>query len=304
MTAIPSGSIVERAHALAPLLAQYASQGDEQARLAPTVVTAMRDAGLFGLFAPREVGGEEATLREGFEAVVAVAAVDPSDAWHMVNSQAGTRAATLVDPSWWPLIFHAPLPPSGLCTSFGGELHPSPSGYTLNGTWPLMTGVLDAEWAVLNVRVVDEDRRRRRAVLVHTAPLTVTETWSRAVAKRGTGSHQVTATDVEVPRDLVVDMAGPSRIDRTLFRCSFPLWGATINAGVAVGILRSAVDATAALLHGKVSTIFGTKAVESTALLKMMAAPPPRSLISKAASWRSSTPSGSTPNAATKRPWP
>ena len=56
-------AIVERADALVPLLEQHRPYGEAHARLAPEVVADCRDAGMYGLYAPVEVGGEEAPYR-------------------------------------------------------------------------------------------------------------------------------------------------------------------------------------------------------------------------------------------------
>jgi indole-3-acetate monooxygenase len=81
----------------------------------------------------------------------------------------------------------------------------------------------------------------------------------------------VTAQDVVVPAGLVIDMSARSTIDRPLYRCSYFVRSAAINAGIPIGILRSAVSSMADELRDKVSSIFGVKAAESTALLELMA---------------------------------
>lgn len=268
----PEETLLDRTVSLAPLLAENRSEGERQARLAPSSVDALRKAGLFGLWAPLDVGGEEATLRQGFDAIVIIAESDPSAAWYVMNSTACATAAALMERSHWPEVFEAPLPNAGLSAAVGGVLSPVDGGYRLTGSWPMMTGVLDATWGVVNATIdTDGGKQLVRSAVVPIASLVVDETWQNAVAMRGTGSHEVSANAVFVPRGLVVDLSSRSDIDRPLYRCSHIVRSAAINAGIPIGILRSALSSVAGELRTKVSSIFGTKAAQSTALLELVA---------------------------------
>jgi alkylation response protein AidB-like acyl-CoA dehydrogenase len=264
--------VVERARALAPLLEQHRAYGEAHAGPSPEALAACREAGMFGLAAPVEVGGEEASLRQIVEVMTSIAAADPSIAWCMVNSTAVAMAAALLDPRWWPEVYQPPLPNAGLAAALGGRLTPTEGGYRLSGKWALMTGVRHAGWAAVNCRAPrTEGGPSRPTAIVPTSALRVTETWQDAVAMRGTGSHAVSAEDVFVPEGLVVELHGPPRIDRPLFRCSWMVRSAAINTGIPIGILEAALASAADELAGKVSTVFGTRAADSTALLEMMA---------------------------------
>lgn len=271
-TARGDETVLGRAISIAPILEENRGEGERQARLSSKSFHALRGAGLFGLWAPAEVGGEEATLREGFDAIVVIAEADPSAAWYVMNSTACATAAGLVDRSYWPTVYEPPLANSGLSAAVGGTLKVVERGYVLTGSWPMMTGVLDASWAVVNARLKTASGEPIvRSAVVPTASLAVEETWQNASAMRGTGSHKVSAEGVYVPEGLVVDLAAKSQIDRPLYRCGHIVRSAAINAGIPIGIMRSAVSSMADELRGKVSSIFGVKAAQSTALLEMMA---------------------------------
>ena len=74
------------ARALQPLIGEKRRDGELRARLVPEVVAAAGKAGLFRLFAPREVGGLEVTPSQAFLATAEIAAADPAVSWYMVNS--------------------------------------------------------------------------------------------------------------------------------------------------------------------------------------------------------------------------
>ena len=71
---------------------------DEHARMAPEVVRALRDAGLFTMIAPREVGGAEVAFPEGIAVFEELGYSDPSAAWHVANAAALESPARLALP--------------------------------------------------------------------------------------------------------------------------------------------------------------------------------------------------------------
>ena len=90
-------SIVATARALQPLLREHLVEGERRARLTPAVVTAVGQAGLFRILAPREVGGLEASPSVTLAAVEAVSAADPAVGWYMGNSMAACLAAAALE---------------------------------------------------------------------------------------------------------------------------------------------------------------------------------------------------------------
>jgi len=264
--------IVERARDLVPLIEGGRAFSDEKARLSPEVLSACREAGFFGLSAPAEVGGAEATLMEIFDVTRVVAAADSSTAWVIVNSQSCARAAAVIDPQQWPGIYRQPLGPYGLSAAPVGRLQRDEAGgFTLSGTWPLMTGVLDAEFALVFCKLDEDDKTSVCQAVIPTAQLTVNEVWQNAVAMRGTGSHEVTATGIAVPEAMIIFPGTTPRIDRPLYRTGPFGVASAVNSAVPIGVLQSAVASAGAVLKDRVSSIFGQSAPNSTAMLELMA---------------------------------
>ena len=73
--------VVSATHELQPLIREHLVEGEERARLTPEVVSAAGQAGLFRLFAPREVGGLEVLPSVAFAALEAASAADPAVGW-------------------------------------------------------------------------------------------------------------------------------------------------------------------------------------------------------------------------------
>ncbi|WP_405622110.1 acyl-CoA dehydrogenase family protein [Streptomyces sp. NBC_00076] len=83
-----------RATALVRLIREYAVQGSDARRVAPEVMKALADAGVFRLLVPKRYGGHEATLRTAVEAVTEVARGDGSTGWIAALMTVATGFAT------------------------------------------------------------------------------------------------------------------------------------------------------------------------------------------------------------------
>jgi indole-3-acetate monooxygenase len=85
--------IITTALDLQPLIRQHLVEGEQRARLTNEVVTAVGQAGLFRLYAPREVGGLEVPPPVALAVIEAVSAADPAVGWYMLNSTPACLAA-------------------------------------------------------------------------------------------------------------------------------------------------------------------------------------------------------------------
>jgi alkylation response protein AidB-like acyl-CoA dehydrogenase len=73
---------------------------------------------------------------------------------------------------------------------------------------------------------------------------------------RGTGSHDVTATSVRVPRErTIMPFFEPAKFDGPLFRLPFPTLLASFMSGFPLGVARRALDEFTALAQKKSRTI-------------------------------------------------
>jgi alkylation response protein AidB-like acyl-CoA dehydrogenase len=135
-----------------------------------------------------------------------------------------------------------------------------------------MTGVLDAQFAVVFCRLHRPDEKPTNCqAVIPTTQLSVNEVWQNAVAMRGTGSHEVTATDLSVPEGLIMMPRAKRHIDRPLYRTGAYGVASAVNSAVPIGVLQAAVLSAGAVLKDRVSSIFGQTAPNSTAMLELMA---------------------------------
>ncbi|MCY3733231.1 MAG: acyl-CoA dehydrogenase family protein [Chloroflexi bacterium] len=227
---------------------------DEHSRMAPEVVQALRDAGLFTMIAPREVGGAELAFPEGIRVFEELGYSDPSAAWHVANSASLCSAAAGLEAAVRDPIFAGEPGPYGFAgvTTVHGE--PVAGGYRVSGRAPFMTGVNDAPWALFHGDVHENRAVRRlggmadtRQFIVPASDFTVESTWGAARAMRGTGSDAATVTDAFVPEGLARPVINPAVvIDRPIFRIPvLAHMGPPAAAAILVGIARRGTDETA-----------------------------------------------------------
>ena len=235
---------------------------DEHSRMAPEVVQALRDAGLFTMTAPRDVGGAEAPFPEGIAVFEELGYSDPSAAWHVANSAALCTAAADLEADARDPIFAAAPGPFGFggVTTVHGE--PVEGGYRASGRAPFMTGVNDAPWALFQGDVHENGAVREldgmpdiRQFILPASDFTVESTWGAARAMRGTGSDAATVTDAFVPDGRTRSLIKPAVvIDRPVFRIPvLAHMGPPASAAMIVGIMRRATDETATRLAARTS---------------------------------------------------
>jgi indole-3-acetate monooxygenase len=252
---------VERARAIAPLVAADGEAIHRDGRLTPAVHRALVDADLFRASAPAAVGGSTCDLRDGSEVAGILGAADVSTGWLVVqaNSSAynfGPRleAATAQEVFATPASVVAAGFPVGAPRADVVE-----GGYVVSGRWGFASGCLHASW--FDARAVVFDRGERvttrtglfamMSCLVPRSAVELVDTWDVA-GMRGTGSQTYTVHEAFVPACRAVPMwesapaaAGPS------FRVPALTFAHVQFAGLALGAASGALRAFEELAAGK-----------------------------------------------------
>lgn len=263
---------------LCSLITEHRDMAEDTARLAPAVVEAGGRAGLWVAGAPKEVGGLELDLVEILELCERVAEADPSVGWHVVNSGGAGHAAAFVPESIRDAVFASTSRPFGFsgAVAAGIEVSREDGGFRLDGTWPFMTGVLDANWACVTVivppeRDADGGPPDLRRVLMPLDSCEIHPTWDAATGMRGTGSHAVTASGVVVPAEATITHRAEPIIDRLAFRIPSHLPFVGGAAAISVGILRSTIAGVVDFCANKVSRLDGRKQSEDSVVQQTVA---------------------------------
>ena len=203
------GGLLERAEALVPTLAARARKTEELRRIPDETIALLRDAGLFRVLQPKRVGGAELP----YDALVRVTAILAqgcgSTAWVFANLanhdfMLAMWPAEAQEEVWGKssdqLIGSALMFPPGRATKVAG-------GYRLSGRWKFSSGIDACTWTMLGgIASADGELPDYRVFLVPKGDYETIDTWF-AAGLRGTGSKDVTVSDIFVPghRTLAID---------------------------------------------------------------------------------------------------
>src|ERR1700685_197870 len=104
----PALGLVERARALAPLIAQEADAIERNRRLTEPLVSALIENGLYRVLLPQSVGGAEAPPEIFMQMLEEVAKADASTAWCLGQCTVCAMTAAYLDPDPARQIFGSP----------------------------------------------------------------------------------------------------------------------------------------------------------------------------------------------------
>ena len=252
-------SLIDAAREIAPIIQKHKEEAERERRLSRPVLNALRDAGFLRMFTPRSLGGLETDPITRALVVEEISRHDSAAGW------------TLENPLDWA-FFCARLPDEGaeeiysngadivIAAQFGRPLNATSTegGYRISGRAPFVSNCYDADW-ISSTAVVDVDQHSAgepEMVMVYfpRAQCEIIDTWN-VMGMRGTGSNDISVTDVYVPRSrtfpMVPEFNPGSHYQGPLYR--LPLVGAAAT-GIPtpmLGVARRAVDEVTELARTK-----------------------------------------------------
>ena len=257
-------SAADAARSIAAEVFDHRSEAEAAARMAPDVRLAMGESGLFAMAVPTEFGGRESALPDLVAAVEIIGAADPSAGWHLSNTLAVPMAASHLSHEACEEIFSGDLRrPFCVSNSPAGTASRLVDGFQLDGDWPFVTGVLEAEWMVLAAQLAGDGHVTPTGLppvgifLTRTADVAINHTWAAAAAMRGTGSNGISAKGLLVKESFATSWWAAPRIDRPLYRISLPAMAFITTGAVALGVLDACLTATLQLVGGRLSRADG-----------------------------------------------
>jgi indole-3-acetate monooxygenase len=252
-------TLIEAARRIAPVIREHNEEAERERRLSRPVLDALYETGLLRMFTPRSLGGLE---------------VDPITRALVIEEIAGHDTAagwTLENPLDWAYLC-ARLPDEGaeeiysgganilIAAQFGRPLNaiPSQEGYRITGRAPFVSNCYDADWIATTAMVMDGEQAHQEPEMVMAyfprEHCQVIDTWN-TMGMRGTGSHDISVTDVFVPKTrtfpMVPEFEPGSHYQGPLYR--FPLVGvgATGISPMILAVARQAIDYVSELAQGK-----------------------------------------------------
>jgi indole-3-acetate monooxygenase len=255
----PDTSLLDAAREIAPIIRAHSEEAERERRLSQPALKALRDTGLLRMTTPRSLGGLETDP------------VTRALVGEEIGRQDSAAAWTLENPLDWA-FFCCRLPDEGteeiysggadilIAAQFGRPLKATSAngGYRISGRAPFVSNCYDADWISSTV-LVDEDESaggepEMRMVYFRSEECEIIDTWY-VMGMRGTGSNDISVTDVYVPRSrtfpMVPDFEPGSHYRGPLYR--LPVVGAAAS-GIPtpmLGVARRALDEVTELARTK-----------------------------------------------------
>jgi alkylation response protein AidB-like acyl-CoA dehydrogenase len=255
-------SFIDAAKGLGPQIRASIEEIERSRRLPLPLVEAMAHAGLFRLWIPRTLGGEEADPMTLVRVVEEISRVDGAAGWCMaIGGEYGAFGGYLPADAAREIYGGDPqVRTAGAFRPFGDAVAVD-GGYRVNGRWPLGSGCQHSAWIVGGCRILDGDQPRLRPdgtpviriLFFPAADCEIFDTW-HSIGLRGTGSHDYAVANVFVPAAHSLSFREPPTEVGALYAMPTIALFATVLAAVPLGIARHAIDIVRELARTKIAS--------------------------------------------------
>ncbi len=225
-------------------LAEVAERRDEfsaQTFVPREFVHRMKRVGIYRAATPRQFGGDALPPTQFMELIERISTVDGSVGWVASFGSGSVYLAAL------PLEVQARLYESGPDLVFAGGLFPvqpatpTERGYLVNGRWKFASGCMGADVLGVGIPGDSDSGGKPRAALLRPDQVKIERNWD-VIGMRGTGSYDILAENVDVPREWTFVRGAPPTIDEPLYRYPTLAYAAQVLAVVNLGVARAALD--------------------------------------------------------------
>jgi len=246
---------------LVPDFLARAGEGERLRTMPADLVERAKAAGLFRLNLPQSLGGIELYPAATAAIFEEISRADGSAGWTLVIGNSTAFFAWL-DPTVAKKLIgdHPDFVSTSMWAPLGQATPEQPGRFTVSGRWPFNSGCPHAAWLQVGVLVTDSGAPRMlasgapdwRFAFIPARSAAIEDTWD-AMGLRGTGSHHLAVSAVDVPAaHLAAPFFEPARHDGPLWRIPLITQAAMFLAAVPLGIARRALDEFAAIATKKV----------------------------------------------------
>lgn len=261
------GAAAARARDLAPLVEREAASAEASGRLSQATVAALTEAGLWGMWVPRDLGGGEVWPVESLEIIEALSYADGSTGWVLMAAGVGTgTGAAYIEPAAAATLFGP-----GRCAIIAGHgaamgrADVEAGGFRLSGKWSYASGLLHADH-IHTGGIVHEGGRPRidpatgepefRIFVVPIARAVLRGNWD-VLGLRATGSIDYTIEDAFVPAGFThVQNVKVPRIGGDLYKLGIFGFSNIGHTGFALGVGRRLLDEIARIARAETGRPF------------------------------------------------
>lgn len=205
------------------------------------VVDQFKTLGVYRAFVPKRFGGDEKSPADFCRLIEDIATADASAGWVASFGVSATYLSTL------PPETYAKIYGKNPDTVFAGAMFPPQvaksvdGGYEVSGQWPWGSGVVGADLAGAGIKVEDQSTTLPLIAVMPKSKIEIVDTWN-TVGLRGTGSHDIKADKIVVPREWTFIRGSKPTMDDRVFRYPSMALASQVLAVVALGAARAALD--------------------------------------------------------------
>lgn len=248
----PDSAVLQSVQSVLPLVRDHADYADAQRRLHPEVAASFAQAGLYRLPAPTTLHGADADALTQVAVLERVAHADASSGW---NLMIGMETFGLLGPSMMGCahLLSDPHRVMASSTAAVGRAERDGDGWRVQGRWQFVSGIHNATLFGATVQRYENGALLQPEpcyALIEAPDYEVHHTW-HTIGLRGSGSHDVSVSDVWVPDAHVVTSIATAKGSSPNLRFPRGPRLAYNKAGVALGIARAAIDGFTDLALGK-----------------------------------------------------
>jgi indole-3-acetate monooxygenase len=253
--------LLERVQQIAPVVREYADQGEQQQHLADPIVDAIREAGLYQMLVPRELGGLQVDPLTFYLVVEALARMDGSTGWCMFINGGGPISGMFLQDDAAESIFC-----DGAQTILAGTVFPlgqavrCDGGYRVSQRGNYASGCWHATWHLALCSIYEDGNSSPRIgpsgapdlMFVHLprSQVRILDTWDVS-GLCATGSHDTIIENVFVPEAFTwkvgLETRRGRRYEAPTYRFPFMGFFSWPMSAVALGIAQAAIDEIAGL---------------------------------------------------------
>jgi indole-3-acetate monooxygenase len=239
------------ARSLRPIIEEEAVPSWEATTATPRVVAALRDAGLFTMLVPKELGGPEADMATWTDTLAELSYADGGIGWSVLSNSTvvAIAAGWVSDEVAADMFSHGQLcaagqtVPKGTCVREG-------SRFRVKGDYSFGSATFHSDYVASGAPAVDDDGNPVLSahgypeMIIYIVPRDKVEfrgNWD-VFGLRGNGSFDYTIPEHYVDDGYVFLWSSPAKRGKGIYRLGNNIVGQAAHAGWALGMGRRAID--------------------------------------------------------------
>jgi alkylation response protein AidB-like acyl-CoA dehydrogenase len=255
--AVTTTSLVERAQAIAPRVAELADDIERERRLVPELVELFRAEGFFHANVLASIGGGQADPVTSAKVVEEISAGDGSAGWCVMIAQQNAGFAGFLSTERAREVWGGGQILCGTARPTGRALRQG-ENFVVTGRWPFASGSSHADWFGAECMLFDGDEPLRdsagnhmsRMLMVPRSEVIIHDTW-HTTGLRGTASNDFEVRGAVIPADRGFQMlVTPPQSDWALYRV--PMATFVNHGSQALGVAKGAIKSAIAIAEKKV----------------------------------------------------